>query len=107
MAKIILNETDSIGLGEARPLLLDVDEIRSVEQFQVVNALSNTVSRVTLKEATTSFNGDDDEMYLAHTEFYVFETVSEIDGLCKGETVVTKYSELKRNQWQENIYRTI
>ncbi|AZS26367.1 hypothetical protein DYL72_15795 [Vibrio anguillarum] len=105
MAKIILNETDSIGLGEARPLLLDVDEIRSVEQFQVVNALSNTVSRVTLKEATTSFNGDDE--MLAHTEFYVFETVSEIDGLCKGETVVTKYSELKRNQWQENIYRTI
>ncbi|EJL6462633.1 hypothetical protein HPY09_19935 (plasmid) [Vibrio cholerae] len=105
--KIILNETDSVGLGEARPLLLDVDEIRSVEQFQVVNALSNTVSRVTLKEATTNFNGDEDEMYLAHTEFYVFETVSEIDRLCKGEAVETKYSELKRNQWQENIYRTL
>lgn len=46
-------------------------------------------------------------MYLAHTEFYVFETVSEIDRLCKGEAVETKYSELKRNQWQENIYRTL
>ncbi|MBO0138602.1 MULTISPECIES: hypothetical protein [Vibrio] len=88
-------------------MLLDIDEIRSVEQFQVVNALSSTVSRVTLKEATTNFNGDNDEMFLAHTEFYVFETVSEIDRLCKGEAAGTKYSELKRNQWQENLYRTL
>lgn len=88
-------------------MLLDIDEIRCVEQFQVVNALSSTVSRVTLKEATTNFNGDNDEMFLAHTEFYVFETVSEIDCLCKGEAAGTKYSELKRNQWQENLYRTL
>ena len=79
--KIRLNETDSVGLGEPRPLLLDVDEIRSVEHFQVVNALSDSVSRLTLKEAVTNFHGDDDEMYLAHVEFYVFETVNEIDRL--------------------------
>ncbi len=105
--KICLNETDSIGLSEPRPLLLDVDEIRSVEHFQVVNALSNSISRVTLKQAITNFRGDEDDMYWDHVQFYVFETVREIDSLCKGEVIETKYSELKRNQWQENLYRTM
>lgn len=104
--KITLNETDNMGLGEPRPLLIDVNEIRSVECFHVSNALSDTISRVTLKTVATSFHGDDDEMYLAFTEFYVFETVGEIDRLCKGEVIETNYHELKRNQWQENIYRT-
>ena len=91
--KIRLNETDEIGFNLPTPLLLDVDEIRSVERFSLVNGLSNTVSRVTLKGAITH-SDDFDSEYLAFVTHIVFETVDDIHKLMNGERIEFDYSTL-------------
>lgn len=79
--KILLNETGQFGSVKPTDLLIDYDEIRSVEAFSVRGRFAEQVSRITLKGTATCFYGDDDEMYQAYVEHFVLETPAKIKGM--------------------------
>ncbi len=95
--KLLLNETDEIGFAEPKSLLLGAEQIRSVESYRVLNGLSDTVSKITLKEPVTHFKGEDDVMYNDFIYYCVFETVNEIHQLIKGEKLERDCSLLRRS----------
>ena len=92
---IVLNETDETGWQQARPLMINTDQIRSVEQLPTVNGLSDTVSRITLINPVT-FQYGEVEQRTMHVEHIVFEKISEIETLANGVIIKTDYAERKR-----------
>ncbi|MGI2228286.1 hypothetical protein [Shewanella frigidimarina] len=83
-SKVLLNVTDDLGLSSPTPILIDVNEIRSVESLKLINGRVEQISRITLKTPITHFLGDDDEMYSDFIYHYVFETVLDINKLING-----------------------
>ncbi|MBB1438564.1 helix-turn-helix transcriptional regulator [Shewanella sp. SG41-4] len=83
-SKVLLNVTDDLGLSSPTPILIDVNEIRSVESLKLINGRVEQISRITLKTPITHFLGDDDEMYSDFIYHYVFETVLDINKLISG-----------------------
>lgn len=91
---IVLNETDESGWQQARPLMLNSDQIRSVEQHPTVNGLSDTVSRITLVNPVTP-KYDEAEHRTVYVEHFVFEKIAEIEALVNGATINTDYAQRK------------
>lgn len=95
--QILVNRTNDLGFDAPKELLIESSQIRTVEVFTTVNALSNSVSRITLRDPETYLSDEEDgelRLITEHQSFYVFETPSEIKNLCEGVTINIDYSKL-------------
>ncbi|MDP2566482.1 hypothetical protein [Pseudoalteromonas marina] len=85
--KILLKQTNDLGTEEPKELLIESDEIRSVEAFRPISSHPKSISRLTLRRAETYLSDEGYEerhLIVEHQCFYVLETPSEIFNLSKG-----------------------
>ena len=85
--KILLKQTDDFGTEEPKELLIESDEIRSVEAFKPIKTGTKIISLLTLRNLETYLSDEGDgqsHLIGEHQNFYVLETPSEIFNLSKG-----------------------